>query len=137
MKREIHSKLKDLEKFTNILKDYQKCSKKELEKDLTLKGAVERYLQVALECVLDIGQMIIAIKRFRKPEKYREVIEILGEEGILSKKFAKKFAPAAGFRNILVHKYAEVDLDKLYEHLQSIEDFDTFAKHIAKFIKKI
>ncbi|HPQ05458.1 MAG TPA: DUF86 domain-containing protein [Methanothermobacter sp.] len=32
-----------------------------------------------------------------------EVIEILGEIGILPRDFADKFAPAAGFRNILVH----------------------------------
>jgi len=138
MKEEIHSKLKDLKKYAKLLESYQKYGKKELKKDLTLRGAVERYLQTALECILDIGQMIIAIKGFRKPEKYKEVILILGEEGILPKDFAKKFAPAAGFRNVLVHKYAEVDLDKLYKHLQEdLEDFDFFAKCIAEFAKKL
>ncbi|MFQ6065545.1 MAG: HepT-like ribonuclease domain-containing protein [Candidatus Bathyarchaeia archaeon] len=42
-----------------------------------------------------------------------------------------------GFRNILVHRYAEVDLDELYQHLQSdLEDFNTFAKYVAKYIER-
>ena len=93
-------------------------------------------MQVALECVIEISEMIIAERGFRKPERYRDAILILGENGILPKSFAKKFAPAAGLRNVLVHHYAEVDLDKFYNHLQKdLKDFDTFARHIASFLK--
>jgi uncharacterized protein YutE (UPF0331/DUF86 family) len=137
MIKEIHSKIKDLEKYVNLLKNYKNCSNEELERNLLLRGAVERYLQIALECVLEIGEMIISKEGFRKPEKYREVIEILGEEGVLPKDFAKRFAPAAGFRNILVHHYAEVDLDKLHKHLQKdLKDFDIFVRYVVKYLEK-
>ncbi|RLG57526.1 MAG: DUF86 domain-containing protein [Candidatus Hydrothermarchaeota archaeon] len=138
MKREILSKIDMLKKYVDLLKNYKYASVKDLEKDPTLRGAVERYLQVAIECCLDIGEMIISVKGFKKPESYREVIEILGKEGVLPKEFANKFAPAASFRNILVHAYAEVDVEKLYEFLQeNVEDFEIFAKYIAEYLENI
>ena len=136
MREEIYSKLEDLKKYVQFLGSYQSHRKEELRENYTLRGAVERYLQLALECTLDVGEMIISIEGFRKPETYREVIEILGEEGILPREFAKRFAPSMGFRNILVHRYAEVDLDELYRHLQDdLEDFNTFAKYVAKYVE--
>ncbi len=81
--------------------------------------------------------MIISYLCLRKPETYKEVIEILGEEGILPEGFAERFAEAAKFRNILVHMYAEIDVEMVYEILQNnFEDFDEFARHIARYIEK-
>jgi uncharacterized protein YutE (UPF0331/DUF86 family) len=96
-----------LKKYVKILKGYQKHKINELEEDFTLRAAVERYFEVSLECVIDIGEMIISAKNLEKPESYREVIEILGKENILPREFSEKFAPSASFRNILVHGYAE------------------------------
>ena len=66
------------------------------------------------------------------------MIEILGENRIIPKAFALKFAPAAGLRNILVHQYGEIDIEKLYLHLKAdVGDFDFFARHIAAYVKKL
>ena len=137
MKNEILSKLERLQEYVRILNSYRKYSIQEIKKDFTLKGAVERYLEVSLECILDIGEMVISKEGFRKPETYREVIEILGEKGILPEEFAKRFAEVAKFRNILVHMYAEVDVEMVYEILQNnLGDFDEFAKYIARYLEK-
>lgn len=117
MKAEIQAKLEKLEEYTRLLKEYQAHDLEDLKEDPTLRGATEQYFETTLECILDIGGMIISMEGLRKLDKYREIIEILGDEGILSREFAERFAPAAGFRNILVHMYAEVDVEKLYGHL--------------------
>ncbi|MBC7118834.1 MAG: DUF86 domain-containing protein [Methanobacteriaceae archaeon] len=138
MKNEISSKLERLREYLKILKGYQSHSLEDLKKDITLRGAVERYLEVSLESCLDIGEMIISKEKARKPETYREVIEILGEIGVLPGDFVDKFTPAAGFRNILVHMYAEIDIEKVHGYLQNnLDDINKFAKFIAKYLKKI
>lgn len=137
MINEILSKLERLREYLKILKGYQTHSLEDLKKDVTLRGAVERYLEVSLESCLDIGEMIISKERARKPETYREVIEILGEIGVLPEDFADKFAPAASFRNILVHMYSEIDIEKVYGYLQNnLEDINKFAKFIAEYLRK-
>jgi len=137
MKNEISSKLERLREYLKILRSYQSHSLKDLKNDITLRGAVERYLEISLESCLDIGEMIISKEKARKPETYREVIEILGEIGVLPEDFVDKFAPAAGFRNILVHMYAEIDIEKVYKYLQNnLDDINNFAKFIAEYLKK-
>lgn len=137
MKDEIVSKLEMLGEYLRILRGYQSHSLEELKMDVTLRGAVERYMAVAIECCLDMGNMIISKEKARKPESYREVIEILGGVGVLPKDFAEKFAPAASLRNILVHMYARVDIEKIYGYLQNnLEDINEFAKFIAKYLEE-
>ncbi|MDD5614780.1 MAG: DUF86 domain-containing protein [Candidatus Methanoperedens sp.] len=93
-------------------------------------------MEVALECAIDIGEMIISREKLKRPEAYQEVFLILGEHGILPRDFAIKFAPAAGFRNILVHMYAKIDIGRLYYYLQNnIEDIEQFGKYIAQYGK--
>ncbi len=137
MKNEVLNKLEKLQEYVKILNSYKKSSIQDINEDFTLRGAVERYLEVSLECVLDIGEMVISKEGFRKPETYKEVIVILGEAGIFPIEFAERFAEAAKFRNILVHMYAEVDVGMVYDVLQNnLGDFDEFAKYIAAYLEK-
>lgn len=133
----LNPKLEKLREYVVYLKGYQKYTVAELEKDHTLQGAVLHYLQLAIECVIDIGEMIISELKLRKPEEAREVIKILSEHKIVSVQFAKRFSPAVGFHNILVHEYVDVDLKRVYRYLQhDLGDFDFFARAIAKFAVK-
>lgn len=137
MNDEIASKLEQLEEYVSILKGYQHFKIEDLQTDHTLKGAVERYLEIALECIIDIGEIIISREKLKRPETYQEVFLVLGEHGILPGDFAIKFAPSAGFRNILVHMYAKIDIERLYQYLQNnIEDIEQFGKYIAQYLIK-
>lgn len=130
-------KLEKLQEYVTYLKDYQKHSLEELKRDHTLQGAVLHYLQLAIETVLDIGEMLISGLRLRKPEEAREILLILAENNIIPKDFANSFMPISGLRNILVHEYAKIDLGKIYDYIQDkLSDFDLYARKIAQFVKK-
>ena len=137
MNDEIASKLELLGEYVNILKGYQHSKIEDLQTDHTLKGAVERYLEVSLECTIDIGEMIISREKLKRPETYQEVFLVLGENEILPEDFAIKFAPSAGFRNRLVHMYSKIDINKLYYYLQNnVKDIEQFGKYIAQYLIK-
>lgn len=62
---------------------------------------------------------------------------ILGKHKVIPIDFAERFAKAVGLRNILVHMYEEVDIEKLHSYLQNnLGDFDEFAKYIARYLEK-
>lgn len=66
-----------------------------------------------------------------------EVFEILGKQKIIPAKLAGNFSNLAKFRNILVHDYVDVDLQKIYNYLQNdLGDFEKFIMALAKFLKK-
>ncbi|VVB92739.1 Uncharacterised protein [uncultured archaeon] len=135
-KEKVSRKLRAMKKYVDFLKEYRSISKEELEKNDMLKAAIERNFQLAIESALDIGEVIISTRDFEKPEDYRDIILILGKQGVLPVDFAQRFSKAAGFRNILVHMYEEVDAGKLQEYLQkNLEDFNEYAKCIAKCLE--
>jgi uncharacterized protein YutE (UPF0331/DUF86 family) len=135
MIEEISFKLEQLGEYVSILREYQSYEIEEIRDNHTLRGAVERYMEISLACMIDICEMIISSERLKRPETYREAILILGQHNILPMAFAEKLAPAAGFRNILVHLYMNIDLEKLYSHLQNdIDDLELFAEYIARYL---
>jgi uncharacterized protein YutE (UPF0331/DUF86 family) len=135
MIKEINFKLEQLGEYVSILREYQQYDIEEIMNNHTLRGAIERYMEVSLACMIDICEMVISIEKLRRPDTYREVILVLGQRGILPEDFSRKLAPAAGFRNVLVHMYADIDIGKLYSHLQNdIVDLELFAGYIAKYL---
>lgn len=104
--------------------------------DFRARGATERYLHLAIESVIDIGNGIISALQLRRPERYREIPTILAEAGIIPNDFAEEIARMIGFRNLLVHDYATVNWALEHEFLRTrIPDFETYMKHIPEWLK--
>lgn len=109
----------------------------DLEYDYERRSAVERNFQFAIESAIDIGEIIISEEGFERPQDYESVFIILGKHSILSKDFAEKFAPAAGFWNELVHMYDEMDLGVLEEYLtEKLGDFEEFAGYVLEYVER-
>ncbi len=75
----------------------------------------EHHLRRALESLLDIGRHIMAKQGLGHPTDYRSILLTLGREKILPPEFAEKIKGMAGYRNHLVHGYAEVTLEEVYQ----------------------
>jgi uncharacterized protein YutE (UPF0331/DUF86 family) len=102
-----------------------------------LLSAVERNLQVAIECVLDIGNHIIAEKGFETPEDNEDVVRILGNERVIPPEFAGRIKGMAGLRNVLVHEYTGIDYRLLYSYLMNrLDDLREFAHRISLYLEK-
>lgn len=129
------AKLQELIKKIRILQG--RVDLKQFLTDDVVRSAVERYLQLALEAVLDIADQVIGEQDFRKPEDYKDNILILAENKVIPQAFAKRFALAAGFRNILVHDYLKLDYEKVYQHFkEDTRDLEQFLKYIARYLKE-
>jgi len=61
---------------------------------------------------------------------------VLNEAGIIPDDFVQTLQAMAGFRNLLVHLYWEVDDEMIYDSLDTeLDDFETFIAHIMKFLQ--
>ena len=127
-------KLNFMQKYVRYLKSVDTDSNN-LDMNYELRSAVERNFQLAIESAIDIGEIIISEKGFERPEDYRSVFLILGRQGIIPMDFAEDFSIAAGFRNVLVHIYEEIDSSLLDVFLtKRLDDFDKFAKYIVIYV---
>lgn len=55
---------------------------------------------------------------------------------IISKRMKKKLKARRCFRNVLVHRYREVNEELVYENLENINDFKEFMEETSLFLKK-
>lgn len=132
----IENKKSAVRKYLKILQRYRNRSKKDIEGDIDIKGAVERYLYLAVQSTIDLAEAIIAYKNFRKPTTMSEAFYILNEEDFISDKLAGRLARMVGFRNIIVHDYEKIDYDIVLDVLQNkLKDIETFLKEISKKLK--
>ncbi len=70
---------------------------------------VEHTLQIAIQAALDVASHIVSDERFGEPATNREVFALLARHGWLPLELTARLGRMAGFRNLLVHGYAEVD----------------------------
>ena len=96
---------------------------------------VERGLQLCAQNALDVATHLAAAAGRDAPD-YATAIDRLGELGVLPMEFAIRFRPVAGFRNVLVHGYLDVDVGRVHEILnRHLEDFSEFARHVLMYLQ--
>lgn len=135
-RRVITARLEKLREYVGILDRLRTTPLDVFKREVEQHGLAERYLHLSIECLLDIGTHLIASLEFATPRTYDEVFQILGQQQVLPPAFVPRLAGLAGFRNILVHEYLDIDLDIVHAHLQEIGVFDEFARHIAAFLDR-
>lgn len=96
------------------------------------------YLVIGIEVIVDIGQHILNEVFQTKGDSYEDVISKLGEVKVIDENFARENANMTRFRNLLIHEYIKIDLEKIYQNLQKAPGvFREFAKYFQKFLEKI
>jgi len=133
----INTRLIKLDKALQILQQSSEISYEELISNAVLLSAVERNFQVSIECILDIGNHVIAEKGFESPDESADIIRIMGEENLVPSEYSVRIKGMTGFRNILIHEYTEIDYHLLYDYLTNhLDDFREFARYISVFLEK-
>jgi len=132
----IMEKLKELDRYLKQLKVYKEITTEELADNLDQLWIVERGLHLSIQILLDIGNHLLAEAGITV-EDYSGIFVKLAELGVIPVEFGKRIKGMAGFRNILVHEYANVDLKKLVAVLrEGLTDFRDFAGYIVKYIDR-
>ena len=125
----------DMESAVQTLYKLKRYSIEEIESDREILWAIERGLQVAIQNLVDIGSHILSAEAVNDYEDYTEILDRLGDRGVLPKDFAASIRGMAGFRNILVHEYLRIDLEEVYRMLhERLDDFSRFVGFVRIYL---
>ena len=120
-------KLSRLQHYVDVLKTAEDINWQKYRDDLRTKAFVERYLHLAIEELLDIANHFVSFHQWREPAGYRDLLLILTEQGILPREHLTVFQNMASFRNMLVHRYENIDDELVFGIFKKrLEDFDLF-----------
>lgn len=126
-----------LARYVIILRELAVTPLEEFVDDPRNYGSAERFLQLAIETVLSIGNHVIADSGLAQPGTYAEIIAVLGRVGVLEPELAVELQPMARMRNRLVHHYQDVSPAAVHEILGTrLGDFDRFAAQIVAYAER-
>lgn len=77
--------------------------------------AVVLHLWQAVQVVIDVAVSACVGLGLGSPPTYGDAFRLLGDHGMIDDELATRLGRAAGFRNVLVHAYAELDLARVHD----------------------
>jgi uncharacterized protein YutE (UPF0331/DUF86 family) len=105
----------------------------ELFDDPDALPALKYRLVVAIEAATDVADHLIASEGFRLAAGYADSFRSLEEAGVLPSYLAASLADAARFRNLLVHRYADIDDGRVIEIVRNrLTELEAFVDLIAQ-----
>lgn len=124
--------INELEGYLSKLDTAKQYTLEQFQTDWNKYFAVERLIQLSVECVIEIGEDIISLAGLKKPEVYRETFIILAKEGIISEEISTKLQHLVEFRNKLVHAYSTVSTERIYQlyttEMPAVSEFIAVAR---------
>ena len=141
MDERVKDHLKYLNKYYLLLLKARETPRDTFLKDQLLQGSSERFLQLAIESCLNVGNRLISLYQFERPvstpETYADIFREMESLGIIDSAFCERLVKMAKFRNRLVHLYWVIDEEQVFQFLQeNLEDFRVFREKVIEYLSR-
>ena len=102
-----------------------------LERDLSLHNDVIFSLLMVAQLVIDIAGELSA-RRGDRFEDYTEAVRNLAKDTRFPPDVTTALEPLPGFRNVLLHQYVALDLDRVIEALDRLQPVEQFVQIVSR-----
>jgi len=127
----VEKKLAEIETYVRQLRTL--TNRERLRSDLKEERFVALTLQLAIQAALDVASHVVSDERLGEPRTNRELFTLLETAGWLPVALSARLRDMAGFRNVLVHGYSQVDLTVIEEILRDrLGDLTEFAAAVRR-----
>lgn len=134
--RKIERRLASLERRTIGLKTrLSTVSEEEFLDDEMLQEFAFARLYKAIQDVIDLAALLIALEGRIPPAEGSERLKVLGEMGLISDELSSRLVSMVRFRNVLAHIYEELDLVRLYRFAtMEVRDIEAFSEAVKTYL---
>ncbi len=138
LKKRIFAKLDEMHLYLEDLEQFLPSNVENYQEDRQVRRACEKTIELAIETVISIISIIVSHQKFGLPKSEDDLITIVENKKVISRPLATIIREMKGFRNLLVHRYAEIDDLQAYHTLsEDLRDFATFEKEIRTHLKTL
>lgn len=130
------SRLRRLEQSVKRLTELAGVPLDEYLADGDARAIAERHFQIAAQCLLDIGNHIVAEKGLGTPDDARGILDCLERAGIVPRELHERSRGLAGFRNVLVHDYIDIDHRTVHALLQRVGDLVELGRVLGDYVER-
>ena len=127
------AKASSVRRHLKRVKEKSKVDLKAFLSDVDRQEIVMFNLQMAIQNCIDIAAHIISEEGLGIPDSISEMFYLLQENGYLDNLLTEKMVKAAGFRNLIVHEYAKIEVKQVFDISQKdIKDLNEYLKSVLK-----
>ncbi len=109
----------------------------EVKESPTLSRLLERSFQLSIEAALNVLRHIVSAMGWGPATSYVELVEIASRNGVVDRVTRDWLVGSIRLRNIIIHRYLDVDYDELYRRSSQLRTFlKRFEAQVADFVKK-
>lgn len=119
-----------LRRIVGDLADLEREDPSALAADPRGLRAVKYSFVTAIEAAIDVAQHLCASEGWGAPDTNASAFRLLADHGAIDHDLAAQLAAASGFRNVLVHDYAEVNDTIVIDRLTDLGDLRSFVQAI-------
>jgi uncharacterized protein YutE (UPF0331/DUF86 family) len=97
-------------------------------------GHLKYTFQTAIEACIDAAQHVVADRGLGTPSSNADAFRLLGRDGVIERDLATSMGGAVGFRNVLVHDYAEVDDGLVVDNLSRVPELRAYVREMTSLL---
>ena len=132
----LDAKLRELSRRLKRIESKRPAGIRALAQDEDLQDILARNLEVAIQNCMDIALHLCSAYGVVPPTAAR-AFAVLADRGLIDAALAQRLQRAVGFRNVLVHEYAEVDWKIVMQVLRTgMRDLAGFGKAVLAFLDR-
>jgi uncharacterized protein YutE (UPF0331/DUF86 family) len=110
------------------------CTLEEFLGDRNRQDVVCFNLMQAVQACADLANHLVSDQGWGIPGSYRETIEILVKQKVLTEQQGEIYRQMIAFRNLITPQYAETDFREVYEVMtKQLGDLDNFIEAIITY----
>ncbi len=131
----LRRRLEKLDKFIEYLEHAQTYSFEEFASNVEIYSAVERNLHLSVEALNDMAGHLVVDENLGSFERARDLPALLEEHELIDEEDRDTWQDMIGFRNVLVHEYADIDRRTVYNALQeNLDDIRRLSHVFDRFL---
>ena len=130
----LYARFRDIRESLDRLKSFRKIPLEEFLRDKDKQDIAGFRLIVAAEAPIGICLHVAAKVLREVPEEYAGCFQLLGHHDLIDPELSLRLARMARFRNLLVHRYWEIDYSLMYRIITGpdLDDLEEFISQISR-----
>ena len=138
LKKEKDRILLKLDEIENYLAELEEMlpRKEEYLNDLIKRRACEKTIGLAIESLIDACSMVVSFCQLGIPSDEDNIFDILVKKNAIEEVLGKQLKEIKGFRNILIHKYGNLDDALVHDFISTyLTPFIKFKEAIVRYLE--
>lgn len=133
----IKQKFREIRESISIISENVPATADEFKELGLVKDGIYKRLEFCIQNLIDVFSIVYSSRNIGAPSNLDDVFVRLSQKKVFSSKIITLVMRMKGLRNILAHRYGDINDDMVYELItEKLDDFEIIMCAVEKYLQK-